>query len=165
MSHVVQIKSVPVLNLNALEAAAKELGGNLIRNKKTYNWFGRSVGDYKLPEGMKAEDLGKCEHAVKFPGLNYEIGFQRSSVAVKNDSGESVTPEGLYPIFDFWGSDRSGTGHDGKLLQDKVGEGAGLLMQAYSKHAAIQAAELEGYTVSSCFTDAQGNVQLELLCM
>lgn len=164
MSHVVQIKSVPVLNLEALEAAAVELGGTLVRNKKTYNWFGRSVGDYKLPEGMKAEDLGKCEHVVKFPGINYEVGFQKSTVPVKTDAGE-VIPDGLYPIYDFWGSDKSGTGHDGMRLKETIGEGAGLLMQAYSKHAAIQAAELQGYTVSSCYTDAQGNVQLELLCM
>lgn len=156
MSHVVQIKTVPVLDIDALEKAACEMGGSLIRDKKTYNWFGRSVGDYKLPAGMTAEDLGKCEHAVKFPGLNYEVGFAKSKI-----QGE----EGLYPIFDFWGADSSGTGHDGKRLQDLVGEGAGLLMQSYSKHAAINAAELMGYSVGSCTTDAQGNIQLELMVM
>lgn len=156
MSHVAQIKTVPVLDIEALESAALELGGTLIRNKKTYNWFGRSVGDYKLPAGMTADDLGKCEHAVKFPGINYECGFAKSKI-----EGE----EGLYPIFDFWGSSMGGTGHDGLRLQEKVGEGAGRLMQAYSKHAAINAASLMGYQVSGCSTDAQGNIHLEMLVM
>lgn len=154
MSHVVQIRTVPILDTAALAAACEEMGGKLTLNKKTYTWYGRSVGDYKLPAGMTAEDLGKCEHAAKFDGLNYEVGFAKSKI-----EGE----DGLYPIFDFWGSSRGG--HDGKLLQDIVGEGAGRLMQSYSKHAAINAASLMGYQVSGCTTDAQGNIHLEMLVM
>ena len=49
-------------------------------NAKSYKWYGRNVGDYPLPEGVKASDLGKCEHKIKFPGINYEVGVIKSKV-------------------------------------------------------------------------------------
>ena len=149
MSHVTQIRTVPIKDLNALEAAVAQLGGTLNRTKKTYNWYGRSVGDYPLPKGMTAADLGKCECAAQFPGLNYEVGFQTAK-------GE----EGLFPLFDFYGSSKGG--HDGKLLEGIIGSGAGKLMQAYSTQAAINAAGVAGYMVLGQTTDAQGNIHLEL---
>lgn len=150
MSHVTQIKVAPIKDLSALQQAVEKLGGQLILNKKTYKWYGRSVGDYALPKGVKKEDLGKCEHVAKFPGINYEVGFAQGA------EGE----EGLFPRFDFWGS--AGSEHDGNKLEKVIGKDAGLLMQAYSTYAAINAATAAGYSVMSHFTDAQGNVQLEL---
>lgn len=150
MSHVTAIRTVPIKDKAAITSAVKELGGEIIE-KKEYKWYGRHVGDYALPKGMKKEDLGKCEFAAKFPGINYEVGFSKVE-------GE----EGLFPLFDFWGSDSSGSGHDGKYLQKKIGDDAGILMQKYSTHAAINAALSAGYMVMGQTTDAKGNVHLEL---
>jgi hypothetical protein len=148
MSHVTAIKNVPIKDLSALQSAVEELGGKLNLNQKTYKWFGRHVGDYPLPTGMTADDLGKCEHAAKFGDLNYEVGFAQ----IKGE-------EGLFPLFDFWGN---GGTHDGKLLQGIIGDDAGKLMQAYSKHATINAATLAGYNVLGVTSDDQGNVHLEI---
>ena len=74
MSHVVDC-DVKITDLDALEAAVKEeLGGELIRGKKSYKWWGRFEGDYPLPEGVRQEDLGKCDHVIKVPGASYEVG-------------------------------------------------------------------------------------------
>lgn len=148
MSHVTKIASVPIKDLSALKSAVEELKGEFRQDQKTYKWFGRHVGDYPLPEGMKKEDLGRCEHAAHFPGVSYEVGFCQIQ-------GE----EGLFPLFDFWGS--SGE-HDGKKLQAIIGDDAGKLMQLYSKHAAINAATLAGYSVMGTTYDQHGNLQLEI---
>ena len=147
MSHVTAIRTVPIKDKQAITAAVQELGGEIIE-KNTYKWYGRSVGDYPLPKGIKKEDLGKCEFVAKFPGINYEVGFAKVE-------GE----EGLFPLYDFWGS--SGE-HDGMKLQKVIGDGAGKLMQKYSTHAAINAATAQGYTVMGQTTDKEGNVHLEL---
>lgn len=148
MSHVTAIKTVPIKDLMALKSAVEELGGTLKLNQKDYKWFGRHVGDYPLPVGLTVEDLGKCECAAKFGNINYEVGFAK----MKDE-------EGLFPLFDFWGS---GGVHDGNALQKVIGEGAGTLMQAYSKYAAINAATIAGYTVFGTTTDEEGNIHLEL---
>jgi hypothetical protein len=148
MSHVTAIKNVPIKDLNALQSAVAELGGTLHLNQKTYKWFGRHVGDYPLPAGMTVDDLGKCECAAQFGDVNYEVGFAQ----IKGE-------DGLFPLFDFWGS--SGI-HDGKVLEGIIGSDAGKLMQAYSKHAAINAATLAGYNVLGVTSDAEGNVHLEI---
>jgi hypothetical protein len=112
--------------------------------------------------GVKVEDLGKCEHAIKFPGINYEVGLTQGVTPAVTTADGSVIPgeAGLFPNYDYWGYD--GSEHDGHKLKKLIGDGAGKLMQAYSKFAAINAATQAGYTVMSNFVDAQGNVQLEL---
>lgn len=147
MSHVTAIRTVPIKDEEALRTAVEELGGKLER-RNTYKWFGRSVGDYPLPKGIKVEDLGKCEMVAKFPGINYEVGFAKVE-------GE----EGLFPLFDFWGSHGE---HDGEKLQKVIGKDAGKLMQSYSVQASINAAMLQGYTFLGKTTDSQGNIHLEL---
>jgi hypothetical protein len=150
MSHVTAIRTVPIKDEEALRTAVEELGGTLER-RNTYKWFGRSVGDYPLPKGIKVEDLGKCELVAKFPGINYEVGFAKVE-------GE----EGLFPLFDFWGRSPGGLGHDGEFLREKIGEGAGILMQKYSTQAAINAAMSQGYMILGQTTDQKGNIHLEL---
>jgi hypothetical protein len=146
MSHVTAIKKVPIKDLMALKNAVEELGGVLKLDQKEYKWFGTHVGDYPLPEGIKVEDLGKCECAAKFKGINYEVGFAKDK-------------DGLFPLFDFWGA---GGVNDGEVLQKVIGDGAGKLMQAYSKHAAINAATLAGYSVMGTSLDEEGNLHLEI---
>ena len=80
MSHN-EIIELEVDDLKTLANTAKRLGGQLMLNEKTYKWFGRNVGDYPLPEGIAVSDLGKCEHKIKFPGINYEVGVIKSKTS------------------------------------------------------------------------------------
>ena len=79
MSHN-EVIDLEVTDLKTLANTAKRLGGELIMNAGTYKWFGRNVGDYPLPEGISASDLGKCEHKIKFLGINYEVGVIKYKV-------------------------------------------------------------------------------------
>ena len=121
MSHIVTLE-LEINDLSALEKAAENLGCELVRGQKTYKWYGESVGDYPLPEGMTAGDLGKCDHAIRVKGNPdaYEIGVV-----------ESKTKRGAYSLaYDFW--------NDGYGLMQKVGANAGKLKQEYTVQALIR---------------------------
>jgi hypothetical protein len=114
MSHVESIK-LNITDLDALEAACKSIGLELSRGQKTYRWWGHSVGDYPIPAGFTANDLGKCEHAIRIPNNNsaYEIGV------VKNRDGR----DGYTLLWDFYAG--------GKGMQSMVGDSqASKLVQA-----------------------------------
>ena len=114
-----------------MEAAARELGGAVI-DKKTYEWYGQSVGGYPIPTGMTAEQIGRCEFAIKFPGIRYEVGICKRA-------------DGAYVLgFDFYGSDGR---HDGLKLKEKVGDNLNKLRQAFSKHKTLLALRRQGFTV------------------
>ena len=116
MSHVAKI-AVEINDLGALKEAAKALGLEFKENQKTYRWWGYSVGDYPLPEGFKASDLGKCDHALSIPNNNtaYEVGV------VKRKDGKP----GYELLWDFYAG--------GKGLTAKVGGKGEKLVQAYSE--------------------------------
>ena len=59
MSHISKIE-LEVRDLGMLSQACARLGLELVRNQKSYKWWGR-------------ED-GQCDHAVRVPGAMYEIG-------------------------------------------------------------------------------------------
>lgn len=116
MSHVVNIDLV-IKDLDALAQAAKECGLELVRNKKTYTWYGRYMSDSPLPEGFTADELGKCEHALRVidgqPGA-YEIGI------VRRKDGKP----GWQILFDYWAG-------GGGLVEKVGGNNAGKLKQRY----------------------------------
>ena len=132
MSHIAKGKG-QVKTRKAIEAAVKALGGQVLE-KKTYEWYGRHVGDYPLPEGYKKEQMGKCDFALKFPGIRYEVGVVKA-------------PNGNYDLlYDFYGS---GGQHDGQKLKAIVGDGCGTLIKevtAFEMKARYQA---KGYIVTS----------------
>lgn len=130
MSHIESV-DVQITDLEALKAATKRLGVEFIENKRTYNWFGRSVGDYKLPAGFTADELGKCDHVVKVPGVNYEVGVVPSKVG-----------KGYTLLYDFWGSHGA---HDGEKLKEKFGAKLSKLVDAYSIEALKRKAAARGY--------------------
>jgi len=85
--------------------------------------------DSPLPPGVKEEDLGKCDHAIRIPGNSkaYEIGVCKLA-------------NGNYSLrWDFW--------QGGYGMQDKVGANAGKLSQLYGVHVAAKAARKQGYSV------------------
>ena len=114
MSHVATI-DLEIRDLAALQRAAQSLGLEFRVGQKNYKWWGRSVGDFPLPEGFTADELGHCEHAlsVKDNPNAYEIGV------VKRRDGKP----GYTLLWDFYAG--------GYGLQDKVGLNASKLKQRY----------------------------------
>lgn len=119
MSHVVAIK-LEIKDLDALAKAAEMLGLEFKRDQKTFRWYGTHVGDYPLPQGFKASDMGHCDHALSVKGDSraYEVGVCRT-----RDGSE-----GYCVLFDFWAG-----GHG---LVEKIGPEAKKLRQAYAVQVA-----------------------------
>jgi len=65
MSHISKIE-LEVNDLGMLGQACKGLGLELIRNQKSFKWYGQD---------------SKCDHAINVPDASYEIGI------VKNGNG------------------------------------------------------------------------------
>jgi len=133
MSHVSTIKLV-VEDLDAMEEACKLIGCELVRGQKTFKWYGRWMNDYDATDaayrqGIKPEDYGKCEHAIRVKGANdktYEVGL------VKNPNGP-----GWVPIYDFFAR--------GYGLQDAVGDGAGNLRREYALQVGMREFARKGF--------------------
>jgi hypothetical protein len=146
MSHVCTI-SIRIKSLDALKAAVAELGAEWREGQTRYKWYGHSVGDTPLPEGMTVADLGKCSHAIHVPGVNYEIGV------VRNKDGDGYTL-----ACDFFG----GYGeHDGGKLLQKFGEGCQKLTQIYAVQLTTLAAKKKGLTVARSL-QADGKIALTI---
>ena len=148
MSHVAVV-DIEIKDLNALARACENLGLVFNEGQKTYKWYGSSVGDYPLPAGFKASDLGKCAHAISIPGNNkaYEIGI------CKNPNGK-----GYVPLWDFWAG--------GFGLQAKVGDNCDLLTHEYAKEVAraqvSSLAKAQNWTVTEDFDPATGETTIRL---
>ena len=128
MSHVIEGKGT-YLDLDVLADVARDFGAELVRGQRTYAWYGHSVGDYPIPAGMTAADLGKCEHAIRLAGCEYEIGL------VRRPDGK-----GFSAVFDFWGP--------GLALKQTFGEGAATLMDAYNAEIQKRHYQRRGYRVT-----------------
>jgi hypothetical protein len=125
MSHVATIEC-QIKSLIVLKKACSMLGLEFMEDKKTYKWYGRHVGDYPLPEGMKKEDMGKCLHAIKVPGANYEVGVIK----------DPADPKVYKLIWDFYD----------KSLIRQLGENAWKLTQRYTMEQSKLTARLKGKT-------------------
>ena len=143
ISHVATI-DLAINDLDALGAACKRLGMELRRDQQTYKWWGSSVGDYEVPEGVTVEDLGKCDHALSVVGNDraYEIGVCRSR-------GQSNSKWTL--LYDFF--------QGGYGLVEKVGQDCCRLKQAYATEVAIKQAKKQGFMVHE-FAQQDGTVRL-----
>lgn len=109
MSHISKIE-LKIKSLEDLKAACKHLGLEFREHEKTYRWFGKWVGDVPIPEGIKEEDLGKCDHMIHVPGAQYQIGV--------------VKKEKEFLL--LWDSWKAGG------LEKVLGKDAGRLKQAYA---------------------------------
>ncbi len=145
MSHIETV-NVSITDLEALKDACKAMGVEFVANKKTYNWYGRSVGDYPLPKGFTREELGTCEHVIRVPGVRYEIGLAKA----RTETGEPV--KGFTMLYDFYG--RS-TAHDGEKLREKFGNGLTKLVDAYSLAALTRKARAKGLTTTTKTVDGK----------
>ena len=61
MSHISKIE-LEVKDLGVLSQACGRLGLSLIRDRKTFTWYGRDSA---------------CDHAIRIPGATYEVGVIR----------------------------------------------------------------------------------------
>jgi hypothetical protein len=139
-SHVATIK-LEVRDLDSLEAACKTLGVELRRGQNTYRWYGLSVGDTPLPEGLTEQDLGKCDHAIALPNNSkaYEIGvLQRDDHYVL--------------LCDFWSG--------GYGMEAAVGPQANWLCDEYSAEYATRIYQQDGFFVTRTRNE-QGEIILE----
>jgi hypothetical protein len=137
MSHVAQIE-LEIKDLDALETVCTELGLELVRDQRTYNWYGRSVGDSALPVGFAKEELGTCEHAIRIKGskhvgaansrMPYEIGLARCR------DGRN----GYVMLWDTW---MGGNG----LVEKVGGEKATKLRQGYGVEVAVRQMKRDGH--------------------
>ncbi len=140
MSHVATIE-LQIKDLDALERACKTLGLELVRGQESYRWYGHHVGDYPLPAGFSAADLGKCNHAIRIPGVSsYEVGVVQR--------GDSYTL-----LWDFYGS-------QGRLMQDHIGASGIKLQDQYAAQVSISQLQSEGYSVNT-WTNDQGEIIVE----
>lgn len=124
---------------------APMLGLEFMEGQKTYHWWGVSVGDYPLPKGFLAEDLGKCDHALRVvghPGA-YEVGI------CKRRDGKP----GYALLYDFY--------QGGYGLEEKIGKGANKLKQAYGVACTQLFAQKNGYQVQQR-TLPNGNITVTL---
>ena len=128
MSHVIRVK-IKVKNLAALIAAGAELGLEFVEGQKTYKWFGQWVGDYALPEGFTAAQLGHCTHAMRLrngDSRTYEVGIV-----------ETATPGEFELLWDFWAG--------GYGLQAAIGEGGSKLIAGYVQEQTRQTLDAQGW--------------------
>jgi len=138
MSHVESVSTV-IKDLDSLRKACEVLGVKFIEGKKNYEWWGHSVGDYPLPKGFTAEDLGKCDHVIQVPGVKYEVGV----VPLKDKSGYTL-------LYDFYGN--------GQGLLKKFGNGLTNLVDRYSAETLKKQALKKGYFTKETIKD--GKIQL-----
>ena len=124
MSHISKIE-LEIQSLEDLKEACKALGFQFKEGQKTYKWYGDWQGDDPLPEGIKEENLGKCDHAIKVQKCRYGIGV----VKIANH---------YILLWDSW--------HTGGL-EAKIGVNAGILKQAYTVQRVKREARLKGYRV------------------
>jgi hypothetical protein len=139
VSHIAE-RQAELKSLDAIERAANRLGGVLVRDQKTYRWFGKWVGDTPMPAGMSKADLGRCTHAIRFPGkASYEVGLREQA-----DGSFSLA-------WDWW--------HSGGLLPIMGDTSAGKFVQAYGIEAAKREAVRRGYSAREVALD-NGDIQL-----
>lgn len=142
MSHVACI-DIEITDLDTLKIACERLDWTLVEGAKTYNWFNRWVDDYHSEDaayhhGIKPEDYGKCDHKIKVPGCNYEIGLLKQ-------------PDGSFKaVFDFY---------DTKLCEAVGGKTCAKLKQLYGVEKTKKECIKKGYKVKEKKLD-DGKIQL-----
>ena len=123
MSHISKIE-LEVKDIAVLKKACKKLGLKFAQNQETFKWYGRD---------------SSCNHAIKVPGAEYEIGVVRKY--------------GRHELnCDFY--DRN--------IENAIGLQGGLLKQAYAVAKTRAEAHRKGYSVIERKTDTGIRLQVRL---
>ena len=108
MSHISKIE-LEVKDLAILKMACDRLGLEFMQGKTEFRWYRSSA---------------KCDHAIRVPGTDYEIGVQ--------------TVDGKYELqCDYYDPN----------IGKAIGQKGGLLKQAYAVEKTRSEARRKGYTV------------------
>lgn len=116
MSHVTDAK-MKVRDLEAAAEAAPRCGMTLMIGQKTFNWFGRFVGDSVPPAGRNPAEYGRCEHALRLKDHrsgDYEIGLV-----------PALDGDGYDLMWDTWGT-------SGRRLAEAAGPNLDKFRREYS---------------------------------
>ena len=137
MSHVASV-NIQITDLGALKKACAELHLQFMEGQKTHQWFGRWVNDYSAADaayrnGIKPEDYGKCEHAIRLPKGVYREGDYEIGVV------KSPTGSGFTLVYDFYST--------GRKIKETLGQRCERIVQLYGVYRATQAAMNKGYMV------------------
>jgi hypothetical protein len=151
MSHTTTLKSVVIKDAGALISAINELAEtvncSLKENVKPRMYYSNQgeVCRYVLNLHEATYDVGFAEQADH----TYTPVFDEFNNIVKNQIGASCP----LPV------------KDGKTTPDEKAQHAiGKLMQLYAKHAIINEALNQGYSVDGTVVDEHGNLQVLLNC-
>ena len=110
MSHISKIE-LEINDLPALIGACESMGFIFAENQKTFKWY--------------RSKPGKCDHAIRIPGAEYEIGV------VQDGNGKYSLQCDFYDY----------------RLRKAIGENGGLLKQAYAIERIKREAKLKRYRV------------------
>ncbi len=154
MSHTTEIKAVPIRDIAALRAAVNELKAKGINIDLVQNENPRMYYADQLQRHL-GTDSETCDYVVKVNDASYDVGF------IKQDDGTYSM------VFDDWKKSVNNVlGCEGNSQSSDAAEktmrSVGKLTQAYSKHAAINAATTKGYKVTGTHVDSDGNIHLEI---
>jgi hypothetical protein len=144
MSHVADV-NIKIKDLDCAAMAAKILGGELVKGQTTHKWYGRFMADWSderaAANRRDPKTFGKCDHAIKFPGVDYEIGLCKEA-----DGSFTV-------VYDSWGS--------GRDIEAKCG-GVGLprLKDEYAVAVTTRMLARKGFRVQRS-VDAKGAILLK----
>lgn len=146
MSHVATV-ALKIRDLDALAVAAERCGLKLVRDAKTYSWFGTWVNDYSAQDaayhhGIKPEEYGKCAHKLtRADGVHaYEIGL--------------IQRDGHFVLaWDFYGV-------QGERLLQKAGKGCVNLVREYAAEVARKTLVRQGFMPAGRRTMQDGTVQM-----
>ncbi len=149
MSHMECNIDALITDLDILERTLQEKfpTAKLMRDQKTHAWFGKWVDDFHgdkaaYRHGINPEDYGKCDHAIRVEGSEYEVGL----VPIKRDG-----VEGWCAVWDNW---------RGHAIVEAFGRGSEKLMTEYARMTAVVTAEQQGMTYQENVLD---NGEIEVL--
>ena len=143
MSHIVKI-AIEIKDLDALAAAARALGLELMRGQRTYKHYGADEEQTALPEGFTQKDLGQCDHALRIIGEPHDYDCE-IGIAKRRDGRP-----GFVLLADMFSMGR---------LPEYVGANAERLKQNYSSEVAKRTLQKQGYRVTSS-TKPDGRIVL-----
>lgn len=151
MSHIVEIKMI-INDLASLRKAVSADPRLEIREKKTYKWYGTSVGNYPLPEGVTVDMLGKCEFAIGVVGNPnaYEVGVIKKKDGTYTLMGDFYA--GGFGLCEVVGE---------KTKEDPSGNNFFKLANSYAAQVAAKSMRKKGYAVN---IKAQPGGQYEVQC-
>jgi hypothetical protein len=152
VSHIANGSTV-YKNLDCARMAAKEMGGSLDMNRKTFNWYGTYQQNWRSQTSRSVAGFdGRCDAVISFPECNYEVGLVKQ-------------PDGSYKTaFDTWGYGKNagpGTSdpHDGHKLQAKVGKDCYLLTKEYGVAVVRKRLGSQGYQTLRVVDQKTGKVK------